>query len=334
MKKFLALFLILGLAIVTSAGAFTPPSGFAGKLWQSTFALYGSKGGATHFVCTAEPIARNTEGDGYILLTAGHCVQEIPEGVDFSVAEEVGGTLSPVILIKAHEGDGADTIDFALFNFKTPKKYFVFDIGDLDVDLQIGEKTLNPNFALALGKQLSIGRVSSMPIALSENCKDDGCLNNFLVQEYAGPGASGSAVLSAKTHKVLGILVYQFDGDVGFAVEPISRLKDFLAAPVQPHPAAALGEKDDPSIRIPETVFQQLFGEAHPFTLAVHGPNPRFTQAGWTFVVNTDGFELSDDYYYNVPVFIAENEDGTYRLTSTKDGAGVDMIAVQASEQK
>jgi Trypsin-like peptidase domain len=229
MKKLLAL-LVMFVLITLPLGAMQAPRGFAGKLWASTLALYGSKGPVNHFLCTAEPIAK-IDG-GYRILSAGHCVQLTPAGLQFSVAEEIGGARTPVTLIKAVL---SDKLDFAIFDLKTTKSYTVFELGNLN-ELNVGEETVNPNFALGLGKQLSLGIVSSMPLVSSEDCTDD-CIGNFLVQEYAGPGASGSAILSAKTHKVLGILVYEFgQGQVGFAVEPISLLVTFNITANQPHP--------------------------------------------------------------------------------------------------
>lgn len=232
MKKFLALALTLVLALGACADSIKPPAGWAGDLWASTFALYGAKGSVHHFLCTAEPIAK-IDG-GYRLLTAGHCVQDTPADLQFSVAEEIGGARAPITLVKAFLS--AD-LDFALFDLKTTKNYKVFALGD-EKDLSIGDETINPNFADGLGKQLSFGTVSSMLLATSEDCPADGCNGNFMVQEYAGPGASGSAVLSAKTHKVVGILVFELEqGQVGFAVEPISLFAKFLAGLNQPHPA-------------------------------------------------------------------------------------------------
>jgi hypothetical protein len=236
MKKFLALLVIFVLATLPLA-AIQSPRGFAGKLWASTLALYGSSTSMTHFLCTAEPIAK-IDG-GYRLLSAGHCVQLTPAGLQFSVAEEIGGPRSPVTLVKAVLDD---KIDFAVFDLKTTKTYTVFEVGD-PKDVQIGDATINPNFALGLGKQLSPGIVTSMPLTSSEDCTGD-CLGNLLVQEYAGPGASGSAILSAKSHKMLGILVYEFgQGQVGFAVEPISLIVTFNGMANQPHPADDSEEK-------------------------------------------------------------------------------------------
>ena len=317
MKRLLALLLALALLFPISVGSIQSPTGFAGKLWASTFALYGTRGPVTHFICTTEPIEKIA--GGYRLLSAGHCVQSTPADLQFSVAEEIGGARTPVKMVKAYLGED---VDFALFELKTDKVYPVFELGT-EKDLKVGDAIINPNFSQGLGKQLSMGVVASMPITKSEDCEDAGCVGKFIIHESAGPGASGSAVLSVKTHKVVGVLVWEFEGKVGFGVEPISVFVKFMAGPNQPHPGVA-----PVSAVIPDNVFAAQFGEEHPFTLTVHGPSPVFVQGGYKFRAETDGFELSDDYYYNVPVFIAQDENG-YRLTSTKDGVAVDVTALE-----
>jgi trypsin-like peptidase len=312
MKRFLALLVVLALLFPLNLGSVQSPKGFAGKLWASTFALYGTKNERTHFLCTAEPIEKTA--NGYRLLTAGHCVQEVSADVKFSVAEEIGGTQTPITLVKAYLGAN---IDFALFDLQTTKTYSVFVLGD-ESKTRVGDKTINPNFSLGIGKQLSLGKISSLSTVSSDACAVGECAGDIIVQEYAGAGASGSAVLSAKTHKVIGLLVWEFEkGQVGFGVEPISFFAKFMAGPNQPHPglAAALAV-------LPPDVFAANFGEKNTFMLTVHGPNPVFAQSGYTFQADTDGLELSDEYYYNVPVFIGQDEDG-YRLVSTKDGYSV-----------
>lgn len=331
MKRTLALILLfLFGSFFVGANTIRPPKGLVNKVWNSTLALYGTLGSVTHFDCTAEVIAKSR--DGYTLLTAGHCVQEVPFGLKFSVADEIGGGLSPVTLVKAYEGTGTDPVDFALFNLKTTKHYEVLALGPDDI-LHVGDLTINVHFAEGLGKQLSYGQISSQPLVKSDDCVENGCIQNYLVQEYAGPGASGSAVISAKTHRIIGILVEQTSASLGLAIEPISRLSRFKAGPNQPHRDAATAQ-DDPSLRIPEAVYKTTFGPEHPFTLTVTGPNPRFEQAGYTFVVIADGMELSDEYYYQVPVFIGEAEDGTFRLVSTKQGYSVGVAVVKGPEPK
>ncbi len=317
MKRILLSILVLLFAVGAFAGSIQAPTGFAGQLWNNTFALYGSRNTKTHFLCTAEPIAK-IDG-GYQLLTAGHCVQLVPADIQFSVSDEIGSPRTNVTLVKAVLGGG---MDFAIFDLKTSKKYTPFVLGD-ESELKIGDGTINPNFALGANKQLSYGTVSSMVIPTSEECAVDECSGTFIVQEYAGPGASGSAVLSAKTHKVVGVLVWEFEeGKPGFGVEPISNFAKFMAGPNQPHPGTKAAV-----VTIPSDVFAARFGESHPFKLGVQGPNPVFVQGGYKFRAETDGFELSDDYYYNVPVYIDQDDEG-YRLTSTMESVSVALTVL------
>lgn len=274
-------------------------------------------------ICTAQPIKKTA--DGYILLSAGHCVQDTPVDLQFSVADDINGTLHPVTMIKAYDGDG---LDFSIFDFKTKKKYPVFEIGN-ESSLHIGDDTVNVNFGSGMTKQLSFGKVSSTSILKTEDSDDD-TVGKFIVQQDAAPGASGSVVISAKSHKIVGVLVYEFKDRIGFGVEPISNLAKFLAGPGQPHPVSEETSVQK-GVAIPDDIMQSTFGKDHPFTLTVKGPNPKFTQGGYDFVVDTDGFELSDDYYYNVPVYI-DKEDGIYFLVSTKDEVSVPVTPISKAE--
>jgi hypothetical protein len=325
MKRFvvsLMLFILMGLSV--SADSLRAPRGWTGSMYKSTLALYGTKGGVTRFLCTAEPFEKIA--GGYRLISAGHCVQLVPMDVQFSVAESIGGPLTPVKVLKAYLGDG---YDFSEFELKTDRKYSLFILGD-EHDSRVGDSVVNPNFAVGFGKQLSLGAVSSDILLVSSSCPIDECAGSFLVQTYGAGGSSGSAVLSVKTRQVIGLITWSYGrGNVGFGVQPISTFYKFLVGPSQPHPdseeakAAAAAKV----LIIPVAVFQQLFGEDHPFTLGVHGPNPVFTISGYTFQIDTDGLELSDEYYYNVPVFLVIAPDG-YRLTSTKEGVSVVAVVV------
>jgi S1-C subfamily serine protease len=134
-------------------------------------------------------------------------------------------------------------IDMAIFDLVTTKKYDVMVLGN-DSDLQIGDKTINPNFAAGLSKQLSHGVISSDLLSMSEHCNED-CAGYFLVQSYGAGGASGSAIISEKTHEVIGLAIWQAPGDnIGLGIEPISKFAAFLAGPNQPHPDDDDGEVD------------------------------------------------------------------------------------------
>lgn len=308
------------LATVLVADSMKAPRGFAGQLWTSTLALYGTKDGDTRFLCTAEPFEKIA--GGYHLISAGHCVQLVPEGVEFSVAEEIGGPTTPVRVMKAYMGDG---LDFAEFELKTDRKYTPFVLGD-EHDSRVGDKIINPNFALGFGKQLSFGNVSSNILIASAKCPLHECSGSFLVQTYGEGGSSGSAVVSLKTHKVIGLIDWSYaKGNIGFGIQPISTFYTFLKGPNQPHPDSeeAKAQATAAAHPIPTRIFQALFGSTHPFILGVHGPNPIFTINGYTFQISTMGLELASQYYYDVPVFIDLYDRGYLLVSTAPEGYSV-----------
>ena len=243
------LHLILGLLMLLSylAGYVTPrvgfiltnggpraPRGFAGKLYASTLALYGTKSGVTKFLCTAEPFERIS--GGYHLMSAGHCVQMVPADVQFSVADNIGGKRTPVTVLKAYMGEG---IDFSEFELKTKEQYSIFVLGNEHAS-HVGDQTINVNFSVGIAKQISYGHIASASIPASDACTGGtiDCTGDFMVQEFDAGGASGSAVVSEKTHQVIGLVTWGVSGEtVGAGVEPISAFAAFLAGPTQPHPA-------------------------------------------------------------------------------------------------
>ncbi len=84
-------------------------------------------------------------------------------------------------------------------------------------------------------------------------------------------------------------------------------------------------------VTIPDAVMKAKFGRAHSFSLKVRGPDPVFTQGGYTFQVVALGYELSDEYYYDVPVYIIYRDDiHEYRIVSTKgEGYSVGLTIVK-----
>jgi hypothetical protein len=196
------------------------PSGFAGKVYDATFALYhrNPKGDDT-FICTATAFEKIP--GGYNLLSAGHCVDGTPAEDIFTVSDDLGHPAVPVRVVKARrEANGED---FAVFELKTAGKYSVIPLGD-ERDTRVGDETLNVNFALALGKQFTRGMVASAGIYKFPKY--------FLVDEYGNHGASGSAVVSAKTHRIIGVTIGMTgEAGVGLFIERISTFPEFLLAP-------------------------------------------------------------------------------------------------------
>lgn len=190
-------------------------------MYNATFALYGQKNGVTHFLCTATAFEQGV--NWYHLLSAGHCVKGVPEGVTFAVSEQVGGELMPVTVVKAIR---QKDIDFSVFTLETKKKYPVIPLSE-DTGVGMEDSTFTVHFTDGIVKQVSVGKIASGIMGHSEDCEI--CPNRFMVQLYAGRGASGAAVVSAKTHKIIGLMVGGFSENIGGAVEPISLYETFLS---------------------------------------------------------------------------------------------------------
>lgn len=221
---FLLLFSLFGVQARTIQNV----GGFEQKAMNATLALYGQMAGPqqviTHFLCSATAIQKQARG--YILLSAGHCTADEPAEVTFAVADDIGGKLSPVtpIKVRLHSPE-----DVSLWYYETDKKYPVVHLGDETTE-KVGNEIINPNFTQGLAKQLSIGLISSDAMT-PEAVGCDLCAGYFLVHEQAGPGASGSAVISKRTHKIIGLLVIEVGGS--FGVEPISVVEKALTEPDQ-----------------------------------------------------------------------------------------------------
>ena len=226
---FTVLTLILFLVNTLGAGVQEPRDGFEKKAMNATFALYLQRivapVHAQAFACSATAILKGK--DGYFLLSAGHCVSGEPSDVTFAVAEQIGGPLYPVTPISARLS-GVE--DYSLFYLKTAKLYPVIELGD-EVSEHIGDEIINPNFTEGLVKQLAYGHIASGAISDdTANCV--GCAGYIILHETAGPGASGSAVISGRTHKIIGIVVVSL-GEAGLGFEPISTVRKAFYEPNQ-----------------------------------------------------------------------------------------------------
>lgn len=304
MKRVLALILalILSLPLVVKATSIQPPKGFEGDAFKATMLLHGIYKGQDRGFCTVA--AYEAVPGGYYLVGAGHCVGN-SSAWTYAVSDDVNQPATPVTVVK-YEFD--KKFDFAIFEMKTNKVYPIILLGTTD-GVFIGDDVINPNFSLALSKQLSLGKVSSSTVPPDMS----GSADEFLVQIFGSGGSSGSPVISAATHKIIGLVTEQFadqndvTATIGMGVESIDNFQAFLNAPVVVVP------------HISDQEFKQKYGPDHAFMLTVQGPDPKFDFGGHTFQVDTGiGLELSDDYYYNVPVYIDVRDDG-YWLVSTKE---------------
>lgn len=225
---------VLSLALVlmpiASSADIQDLRGFDKKVYDSTFALYGTSGKATHFLCTVTAY-KQVKG-GYLLIGAGHCTAEndsLPSDLTYSVARDVGGVRADVKLITA-KLNLSGLPDYAIYYLATNNKYMPVELGN-ESEVAIDDKTLDINFSLGVVKMVSRGTVVSKIITHSADKNGNQENGFFMVQEFDSHGASGSAVVSEKTHKIIGLVIAGWDGaTMPSLVEPISIIEKEIAS--------------------------------------------------------------------------------------------------------
>ena len=226
-KKLLLTAALLLLSVVPAFAAKPAPENFNETLSKATVAVYAGKDMCgyktvdtpfgtldvwscefkTQFVCTGTVIRADERGT-YAGLTAGHCFDYdiMDKGVKYYVAEGLSKepVLNEIHLIK-FEAD--DRYDYAVFQFHSLHQYPVIDFQKSGGTPALGTEILNANYSLGVTKQVLEGKVVSAQIGADEggrHCSD--CAGRYFVGIGVGPGASGSAVVDAKTHQIVGLV--------------------------------------------------------------------------------------------------------------------------------
>jgi hypothetical protein len=199
----------LTFAVFSANATIRPPKGHYKKAYDATFLLYGSSKSdqvENHAMCSATAF-RKVKG-GYLLLSAGHCTKEgtpdeFPTDLTYSVSSDIGTPIYPVKVVKVVFDDKIN-LDFSVFFFPTTLKFPVIELGDERAE-EIGAATYNFNFSKAVVKMLAKGVVVSSLVPQGEP------KNLLLVDQFAASGSSGSAIISEKTHKIIGIISYGWE---------------------------------------------------------------------------------------------------------------------------
>jgi len=228
-KLLLTAALLLLSAVSVPAAKPAPP--FQDTLSKSTLAVYVGKqecgykteqtffGGIdiwtcefkSRFTCTATVIGADGSGD-YVGLTAGHCFSyaALDKGYKYYVSDELSQhpVLNEIQLMKfANE----PRYDYAVFQFHSLKQYQSIEIQKEGAAPALGTEVENVNFSLGVVKQIAEGKVVSHQIdGNTEELKH--LQSRYFVNVGIGPGASGSAVVDKKTHKVVGMVEAVFPG--------------------------------------------------------------------------------------------------------------------------
>lgn len=201
----------------------TQPPNLHQQGYDATFALYAQKGDKVHFLCTAT--AYEKRGDTYRLITAGHCFTDLVDGITFSVAKQIGGTRMPVTVLKYTL---KDDVDFGVIELKSTETYPLVELAT-KFNERIGSRVFVPHFTEGLYEQVSEGPIASTVMGgniAPEDCSH--CNHIVMAHLFGGPGMSGAAVISERTHKIIGIVVLRFHSNAGMGVEVIDGFRSFL----------------------------------------------------------------------------------------------------------
>jgi hypothetical protein len=329
--------LILVAALLSAIGfSHYKQAEFKSRSKSAAGAIFLTEEGKRRFVCSGTLFAHIQNGDG-LFLTARHCVYQDadpeegipasftgPEEVSFSSNEQ--GPFYKVFPYKV-----SNTDDVAILEVVNGQGLPTVRLGDEHL-LQAGDPLTNYTYAMDFGKM----PMELRAVAPSFEHLPNGLITNYAVwthsmpvNGFAAPGSSGSGLFDSRQRALVGIVVAGSPRMSSLTIAiPVSRVWNLLS---DTHSMDISPKASPEALRIPDDVFKLKFGKEHTFTLIVHGADPQFTQAGYTFKAVTDGFELSDDFYYKVPVYI-DMIAGEYRLTSTKEGASVQAIIVAKAE--
>ena len=219
-----ALAFVLTFAVPVSAKNIGEPQGFDKEVYRASFALSATSEMAQiekpRFLCTVTAY-KKVKG-GYLLIGAGHCTSAndgLPSDMKYFVSEDIGSKSSPIQLLAT---ELTEEHDCAIYFFPTKNKYPTIPLGD-ERGLSVGDTTVDANFSLGVTKMVSPG------IIVSKEGTGRLPKGYFLVQQFDSHGASGSAIVSEKTHKIIGLVIAGWDGEtMPTVVEGISHVREEL----------------------------------------------------------------------------------------------------------
>jgi hypothetical protein len=181
------------------------------------------------FTCTATIIFADPEQGQYMALTAGHCF-DWKEIDNYYVSDGVGE--KPVmhkVTVQKFEAD--ERYDYAVLTFKSLRPHPAIELETMSADgPALGTKVINVNYSYGIVKQTMRGEVNSEIIKNTEGGECGMCKGRYLVSIGIGPGASGSAVVDANTHQIIGFAEGIFPGTAmpSIVIPAGKRLADFL----------------------------------------------------------------------------------------------------------
>lgn len=207
------------------------------QVYRSVALLYSQDAsGSMKMHCTAT--AYDKKDGGYVFATAAHCV-----GSDDTTKERSANAANQSFFVTFDEADGkmfypAKVLgvgyqhrgdDFATFHVKTKEDWPTVPLGDEQKETVAdgeGAPILNVASPLGLGKQVFHGYISSLSLDRPIVEDDINWKGSMLLQISAGPGSSGSAIVSVRQRAIVGFLVGTIGGSNIVAIQ-VSKFKTF-----------------------------------------------------------------------------------------------------------
>lgn len=177
------------------------------KFIEATAILYSQDNESNlHFACTATAFQKTDVG--YLMLTAGHCIDKDANAYFVSWQEN-----ADMPFIRAQVLFRSDTSDLAVLGVVTTLDIPSLPIGDEKL-LSEGDTVYNVACPTALSKQFFRGSVTSTTLAARES---DG--PTLGLELPAAPGSSGSAVVDPSQGAIVGVLIQIYPvKDVGGSI--------------------------------------------------------------------------------------------------------------------
>lgn len=227
-NKFLASILLLLLLGVASAETKKRPDpSFINHYNKAVALMYAGKTlDKLEFHCTATAFERTATG--FLFISAGHCVQGKPDGVDLYMGDDVPDGKRYIASVLA-EGDQSKLYDFSVLYAAAPPDAFA--VMPLGVNpKQLGEPIFAISSPYGIGREYMEGVVTILDIQSKSIVDEDGTIwqHNIGFQVLGeGPGSSGSSIVCEDQDKVCLIIVGHLDGVM--VAEPIERFKQWWA---------------------------------------------------------------------------------------------------------
>lgn len=209
------------------------------RAYHAVALLYSqTEDGTMRMHCTAT--AFETTPTGYLFATAAHCVgnddmthervakaDNIPFYITFD--EPKDKMFYPARALEVgyqHRGD-----DFFVFSVESAAHWPVIPLGDesqIDVTKEDEAAIINVAGPLGLGRQVFRGSISMLVLDRPAIEGDINWRGSMLLAISAGPGSSGSAIISVQQQAIVGFLVGTVGGTNIVGI-PVSKFKRFRA---------------------------------------------------------------------------------------------------------